>query len=235
MSDSLKMTPKLVSASWFMILCILASWLSAANAFEIGPTWITVSWTAPADNGTPGKAAAYDLRYATSPISEANWNSAMQASFVPSPSDPGSTDSCTITALSPAVTYYIALKSVDSSGNWSDISNVLSATTSIALGTDDGHTGLPTDFQLSQNYPNPFNASTQIKYSLPRTTHVNITVFNVAGQHVTTIIDDLESAGNHAIVWEAYSADGNPLPSGIYFYRIQAGHFLATKKMVLLK
>jgi hypothetical protein len=229
------MTPKLLSATWFMILCILANWPSAAHAFESGPTWLTVSWTAPGDDGTVGKVAAYDLRYATSPISEANWNSAISASVVPAPGDPGSTESCTITELQPAVTYYMAVISVDSSGNWSDISNIVSATTSIILGADDGHTGLPTDFQLSQNYPNPFNASTQITYSLPRTTHVNITVFNVAGQQVTTIVDDLKPAGNHAIVWEGYRDDGNPLSSGIYFYRIQAGNFLATKKMILLK
>jgi len=234
-SDALKMTPKLISATWVTILCILANWLSPANALEIGPTWMTVSWTAPGDNGTPGKAAAYDLRYAMSLISEANWNSAMQASFVPAPGAPGNTDSCMITGLEPAVTYYIAVKSVDTSGNWSDISNIVCATTSIALGIDDDYTGLPTDFQLSQNYPNPFNSSTQIKYFLPRTTHVNITVFNVAGQHVITIVDDLEPAGDYSIVWEGDRADGSPLPSGIYFYRIQAGNFLAAKKMILLK
>lgn len=91
-------------------------------------------------------------------------------------------------------------------------------------------TNLPYEFSLKQNYPNPFNPSTVIKYSIAKTSFVNLTVFNVLGEEVKKLIDMEESAGTYQINFNASS-----LPSGIYFYRIMAGNFVETKKMILLK
>jgi hypothetical protein len=90
--------------------------------------------------------------------------------------------------------------------------------------------GLPHSFALSQNYPNPFNPSTEIAFDLAKNSHVTLTVFNVLGQQVSTLIDRDMEAGSHTIQWDASSVS-----SGVYFYRIQAGDFNATKKMMLLK
>ncbi|MFA5135413.1 MAG: FG-GAP-like repeat-containing protein [Patescibacteria group bacterium] len=89
---------------------------------------------------------------------------------------------------------------------------------------------LPTAFTLSQNYPNPFNPTTTISYALPEATHVELHVYNILGQKVTTLVDEYQTAGQHEISWAA-----DQHASGIYFYRIRAGDAVESKKMVLLK
>jgi hypothetical protein len=86
------------------------------------------------------------------------------------------------------------------------------------------------DFQLAQNYPNPFNPSTKIKYSIPRSSFVTLKVFDMLGREVFTLVNEYKPANNYEIEFNA-----SRLPSGIYFYRIQAGSFVETKKLVLLK
>ena len=89
---------------------------------------------------------------------------------------------------------------------------------------------LPTDFNLSQNYPNPFNPATTIKYSLPNDSYVRISIFNILGQEVATLVNTTKSAGFHSVTFNA-----NNLASGIYIYRMQAGDFVQTKKLMLMK
>ncbi len=90
---------------------------------------ITLTWTAPGDDGNTGKASQYDVRYSTSEINNNNWDSALQASDEPKPSTAGTTEKFTVTGLSPKTTYYFAVKSVDEVPNWSGLSNVVSGTT----------------------------------------------------------------------------------------------------------
>lgn len=91
----------------------------------------------------------------------------------------------------------------------------------------------PEKFSLSQNYPNPFNPVTNIRFGLPRPSHVKIEIFNVLGQRVITLMDEKQSAGYHVITFDA-SRQG-ALASGMYFYRIEAGEFTDTKRMLLVK
>lgn len=83
---------------------------------------------------------------------------------------------------------------------------------------------------LEQNYPNPFNPGTKISFSIPSSDFVSLKVYDVIGKEVATLVDDVKSEGNYNVEFDASS-----LPSGIYFYKIRAGHFVETKKMVLLK
>ena len=89
--------------------------------------------------------------------------------------------------------------------------------------------GIPRTFELSQNFPNPFNPSTRIRYSLPEKANVSLKVFNVLGQEVVTLVNDQQQAGNYVALFEA-----NSLPSGVYFYRLEAGSFRQVKKMLLM-
>jgi hypothetical protein len=89
---------------------------------------------------------------------------------------------------------------------------------------------LPKVFALRQNYPNPFNPTTQITYDLPQRSRVDLGVFNVLGQRVATLVDAEQSAGSYHATW-----DGTDAVSGIYFFRLTADNYVATKKMVLLK
>ncbi len=81
-----------------------------------------------------------------------------------------------------------------------------------------------------QNTPNPFNPSTAIEYSLPKDTHVTLTVYNITGQVVTVLKDGLLNAGSYSVIWDAKG-----MPSGIYLYKLKADDFIMTKKMLLLK
>jgi hypothetical protein len=85
-------------------------------------------------------------------------------------------------------------------------------------------------FSLNQNYPNPFNPTTTIKYSIPEMSKVSLTLFNLLGEEVATLVNEEKVAGYYTVEFNASS-----LSSGVYFYRLQAGSFTETKKMVLMK
>ena len=89
---------------------------------------------------------------------------------------------------------------------------------------------LPTTFELSQNYPNPFNPSTVIKYQVPQNTFVNINVYDILGNQIKTLVREEKAAGSYELKFDASN-----MPSGVYFYSIQAGAFSQTKKMILMK
>lgn len=89
---------------------------------------------------------------------------------------------------------------------------------------------IPTSYTLQQNYPNPFNPSTSISYSLPQTGHVTLNVYDMLGRTVAILINDKIAAGQHSVRFDA-----SKLPSGMYFYRLQAGDFVQTRQMTLVK
>ena len=96
--------------------------------------------------------------------------------------------------------------------------------------TDVASTNTPKEFSVDQNYPNPFNPSTTIRYGLPHRSAVHLTVFNTLGQHVSTLAEGEQEAGYHEV-----SFDAPGLPSGVYFFRLQAGDFVQTRRLVLLR
>jgi len=89
---------------------------------------------------------------------------------------------------------------------------------------------LPDEYSLEQNYPNPFNPTTIIKYSVSQSSNVEIKIFDILGNEIETLVKEHKDIGTYKITWYA-----KHLPSGVYFYRIQAGFFIETKKMVLMK
>jgi len=94
---------------------------------------------------------------------------------------------------------------------------------------------IPSAFALYQNVPNPFNPSTSIIFDLPSAIHVTLDVYNVKGEKIVRLVDRRMTPGRKEIVWNAQSGRGISVTSGIYFYRLIAGEFTETRKMVLLK
>lgn len=90
-------------------------------------------------------------------------------------------------------------------------------------------------FAVGQNYPNPFNPVTQIRFTLPATMHALIEIYNILGQRIRTIANQEFGPGEHFVLWDGTNADGEPVSSGIYLYRVAAGEFVQTRKMMLLK
>jgi ligand-binding sensor domain-containing protein len=102
---------------------------------------------------------------------------------------------------------------------------------------------IPKEFILLQNYPNPFNPTTTIKYQLPKATDVSITIYNLLGQKVRTLVNDFKEPGSFEVDWDSLNDSGIQIASGVYIYRIQAGDpslgsrqdFVDVKKMILMK
>ncbi len=94
---------------------------------------------------------------------------------------------------------------------------------------------IPTSFRTHQNYPNPFNPVTTLRYDLPENALVNITIYDMLGREVKTLINQTQDAGYKSVIWDATNDYGKPVSAGIYLYQIQAGQYISTKKMVLLK
>ena len=88
---------------------------------------------------------------------------------------------------------------------------------------------------LHQNYPNPFNPVTTLRYDLPENSYVNITIYNMLGKEVKTLIDQTQDAGYRSVIWNATNNYDKPVSAGIYLYQIQVDEYMQTKKMVLLE
>jgi hypothetical protein len=94
---------------------------------------------------------------------------------------------------------------------------------------------IPEVFALHQNYPNPFNPITSLRYDLPADGLVNITIYDMMGRIVKTLVNGSQTAGYKSIRWNATNDRNEPVSAGLYLYTIQAGEFRQTRKMVLLK
>jgi uncharacterized delta-60 repeat protein len=124
--------------------------------------------------------------------------------------------------------YSWRVRATNSAGS-SNYSPVLSFTTGTLLGVA-ATSGIPTEFALHQNFPNPFNPTTVIRFALPREVWVQVVVYNALGQRVATLVDDVRPAGTYDVRF-----DGRAVASGVLFFRMHAGDFVATKRMIVVK
>jgi flagellar hook assembly protein FlgD len=88
---------------------------------------------------------------------------------------------------------------------------------------------------LYPNYPNPFNPTTEIRYNLPVDSNVEITVYDIEGREVKTLINSLQTAGYNRVTWNSTNNHGGTVASGVYFYRMTAEEFVDMKKMIIIK
>jgi hypothetical protein len=103
---------------------------------------------------------------------------------------------------------------------------------SVGIGNDKG---LPESFTLAQNYPNPFNASTAIEFSLSAESDIELTIYDILGRNVLTLVSGRFEAGNHSIVWDGTDYSGRETQSGVYFYAFRAEGQIAINKMIMIK
>ena len=130
-------------------------------------------------------------------------------------------------------TEYFYRVSYNSGGEWSEHSEIISITMQwMNIGSPKG---LPNGYGLNQNYPNPFNPTTTLSYELPKDVFVNIVIYNTMGKIIKTLVNDFQTSGYKIIKWDATNEQDYPVSAGLYIYKIQAGDFVDTKKMILLK
>ena len=99
----------------------------------------------------------------------------------------------------------------------------------------DDNLQLPHNFLVYQNYPNPFNPFTTLRYDLQEDGLVNITIYNMLGKVVNNLLNKNQNSGYKSVQWNATNNQGQPVSAGVYLYSIEAGDFVETKKMILLK
>jgi hypothetical protein len=126
-----------------------------------------------------------------------------------------------------------------------DIAASLQSSDSVAILINDAYTDVKTDpgdnlsspghFAVKQNYPNPFNATTKIEFSLQKSIFVELSIYDILGRKVRTLVSEHLSSGNKSVVWDGKNENGEVVSSGLYFYRIKAGDFTESKRMVLVK
>ena len=207
-------TLTLAAGQTFAILQRIAAPVASAGT-SVTPTSFMANWAAVTG------ATGYRLDVSTS---------ASFSTFVTGFQDKnvGTALTASVTGLTASTTYYYRVRAVDANGP-SLGSNIITVTSGV-VGIDDYANGLPKTFKLFQNYPNPFNPTTLIRYAMPSEGRVRITVSNVLGEQIATLVDDTKGAGYYEVQFNA-----NNLPSGNYFYTISTPQQTITKKMVLLK
>jgi hypothetical protein len=130
--------------------------------------------------------------------------------------------------------YYWLVEALDSDG-FVVGSNENTANTMVVGTLSIDGADIPEVFALHQNYPNPFNPTTQIKYDLPEDALVSITIYDIMGRSIRSLVKSRQTAGYRSVQWDATNNLGEPVSAGMYIYTIQSGKFRQTKKMVLLK
>ena len=120
------------------------------------------------------------------------------------------------------------------SDTWQQMNPTPGTSNTEELFTIDSNTIL-NSYRLYPAYPNPFNPETTIRYDLPEQTFVGITIYDVLGRKVRTIVNEQQDSGQRSIIWNAKDKNGQPVSAGIYLYQIQAGDFVQTKKLILIK
>ncbi|MBU2632087.1 MAG: T9SS type A sorting domain-containing protein, partial [Proteobacteria bacterium] len=112
---------------------------------------------------------------------------------------------------------------------------VATATLFTITGIDENLSETPSDYALNQNYPNPFNPTTTIRYEIPHSVHVKLTIYDTNGRNVATLVDRRQNAGWYNIQWNGVNSKGRSVSSGVYLMRLEAGDFVDAKKILMMK
>lgn len=136
-------------------------------------------------------------------------------------------------ALPTGAPIYWRVRSKNAQGLYSAYSEAERFTPNTPTGVEE--TVIPTEFALGQNYPNPFNPATVINFDLPQEVYVTIKIYDMLGREVKTLIADTKAAGSYSVQWAGDNNSGSTVSAGTYLYRIAAGNFVQTRKMVYLK
>ena len=210
---------------------VAALWgICAAGVAHAAYPDIMLVWTAPSDNGKFGSASAYDLRYATVPITEANFHLCPRLPNPPAALGAGCLQIYAVKGFDPMGIYFFALKSVDYRGNWSALSNVVIHTPDdnvLAVDRD------PSSLLFSSPWPNPARSSTRIAYTLAAPGRVRVEAFDIGGRRVRTLRDLEEPAGPATIDWDLRGDDGLSLAPGLYLIRAQLNDRVLTRRVVV--
>lgn len=193
---------------------------------------VVLEWTAPGDDGYQGRATRYDMRYSLTPITGSNFDRATPVPGLPVPGSPRTRDRVEVGGLTPETAYYFAIKTVDETGNWSGMSNVVQVVAH-PPGTDPGTDQAPKALDFMPPYPNPARATAWFEAILPRDEHINVEVFDAIGRRVQTLAYGGYPAGRNVFSWDLRSGDGERVRNGMYWARLQTGGRVLTRPFIV--
>ncbi len=203
---------------------------------EISDKSVTLMWNESTDNETDSKSLTYNIRVGTSPGASDIYSSmSLQSNglrLIPVHGNTNHNTSWSVHGLSEGE-YYWSVQAVDNGLLASEFAAEKSFTIQSPTSVDSEI--IPAEFALLQNYPNPFNPSTVISYNLPSSSFVTLKVYNILGNEVAALVNELQQPGNYNVTFSAIGRDRNKLTSGVYIYKLTAGDFVQTRKMILIK
>jgi hypothetical protein len=208
-----------------------------------GKTNAAISWVAPGDDGNVGTAAAYDLRRSSSPITEGNFGSAIQIT-TGSPQVAGSTECVEVSGLVRCNTYYYALKTQDTDGNWSPMSNVLSLTQNCNGGSviclEGGDAAIPvtpvTEFFLRVDSSTRGRSVVEFGMAPEQAGEsYDVAIFDVAGRRIRVLDAGIGRVGTRSAGWDHVGEGGDPVSSGLYFVRLRVGTKVVSERIVVTR
>ncbi len=191
------------------------------NDVQINTSYATLSWFTPMQAPS---AMKYDVDYADNP----DFSNAKQVSDI-------AATHIQVSELNSNTQYYWRVKSKADDGTYSNYSNTGSFKVGDKATAVGNESVIPKEFSVSQNYPNPFNPITVINYALPKSALVSIKIYNMLGQEVKTLVNSEKSAGTYSVQWGGDNNYGQQVSSGTYIYRVIAGEYSRTLKMILVK
>jgi hypothetical protein len=197
---------------------------------------VTLSWTAPGDDGDVGRAMGYEVRWSLLPITDANWEAAIVVSAAPDPLPAGAHHSMVVGGLIPGTTYYFAIKAVDDAGNWSGLSNVLRwdgipETTEVP----GGHVAEPTAWTIEPGYPNPSHSGDFVTVPLFVSGTARdgvVDILNSAGERMRRLELNAMSSGPAVVRWDGRNEAERPVAPGVYTAWLIAGPTRASVKLM---
>jgi hypothetical protein len=211
----------------FFVLCVVACATHLAHAATGNAT---LHWTAPGDDGTSGRAVAYDLRRSNSPMTATNFANATPIPGVAAPKAAGSVESFTVSGLTTGVGYYFALRTVDEAQNWSAVSNSwFYAIPTAAVGA------APTALWLSPPSPNPSRNSVRWSFTQPEPGPLRIEAFEISGRRVRDIAHAWRDAGSGSVGWDLRDERGRSVAPGVYLIRAALGGEVTTTRLVVAR
>ncbi len=193
---------------------------SPAGGVVINTNAPVISWVLPA----PNSGLTYELQFSDN----SNMEDVTVISNLTAPK-------LEIRDLDNNTTYYWRVRSKLGENNYSSYSALASFNTGTGVTSVKEETIVPTNFYMSQNYPNPFNPTTNIRFGIPEASNVKVVIYNMLGQQIKVLVNNSFAAGTYNLTWDGTNDMGVKVAGGAYIYRISAGNFISTKKMVLLK
>ncbi|HEX7879606.1 MAG TPA: putative glycoside hydrolase [Candidatus Eisenbacteria bacterium] len=204
----------------------LVGMLLAGDTVELG-------WTAPGDDNMTGLATTYDVRMATAPITDANFDQSPSLVGEPPPANPGSAQGFEVSDLLPGLTYWVAMKAIDDVGNRSAVSNVLTVETPATSGVP-GPIAAPGLYLRS---PNPVRTAARLELVLPAGTTgaLSVSVFDVTGRVRRHLVDGPATPGAASLDWDGLDDSGRELANGVYFVGAAAPGFERVVRIVMTR